>query len=495
MALGVDPQGNDGNQTNWGWANIKMYTARIYNKALTDGTGGTSNQIKQNIEGTKIGVSNTIPTTPKIQINDEGVTSEWISATQESTLHAVISVEEEATGVGIEKVEYVFSNTAETPESGWISFEASSFTEGNATAKEEVVKTLTQAEDAGKWYIHVRAKSPTGEIKNAKTVIGEVVADFNNPVIQFSSQGSSEIWKNDEQSLIVTVVDTESGLSELMYKWTGNGGGPIMGNEYAFFADGGVAFSSGDEIKIQDEGKWVLWIYAKDNTGNAAIDRTDYTFNVDKTKPEIAFTPDGIPIWIGSKEINIKATDIGGSDISKLTYKWASGTELNKSPIQGEEEAFFADGTTVNSSEVTITTPSVGGEYYLWVQAYDKAGNVISKKTTYSFQIDDEGPQISITPNGNNTWLNLQTATITVEDSKSGINSTTLRYRIIKGSTTPSSMTDKDFFSAANGGQQFTNGQSITIQGTAGNDWFLWVYAEDNAGNCKIGWSNAFYVQ
>lgn len=56
MAIGVDPDGKDGTKTNWGWANIKMYTARIYNKALTDGSEGTVNQIKQNIDGTKIGI-------------------------------------------------------------------------------------------------------------------------------------------------------------------------------------------------------------------------------------------------------------------------------------------------------------------------------------------------------------------------------------------------------------------------------------------------------
>ena len=49
MAFGVDPDGNDGTTTNWGWANIKMYTARIYNKPLIP------EQIEQNINTTKIG--------------------------------------------------------------------------------------------------------------------------------------------------------------------------------------------------------------------------------------------------------------------------------------------------------------------------------------------------------------------------------------------------------------------------------------------------------
>ena len=53
MALGVDPDGKDGRKTNWGWANIKMYTTRIYNRALKDGSEGITNEIKQNIEATK----------------------------------------------------------------------------------------------------------------------------------------------------------------------------------------------------------------------------------------------------------------------------------------------------------------------------------------------------------------------------------------------------------------------------------------------------------
>lgn len=88
-------------------------------------------------------------------------------------------------------------------------------------------------------------------------------------MIQFSSQGSSEIWKNDEQSLTVTVVDTESRLSELMYKWTGTAGGPIMGNEYAFLADGTTVSAS--EVLITTttvEGECYLWVLIYGKAGN-----------------------------------------------------------------------------------------------------------------------------------------------------------------------------------------------------------------------------------
>ena len=45
--------------------------------------------------------------------------------------------------MGIEDVEYVFSNRVETPKSGWIKLNETSVTSGKATAKEEVIKTLT----------------------------------------------------------------------------------------------------------------------------------------------------------------------------------------------------------------------------------------------------------------------------------------------------------------------------------------------------------------
>ena len=93
-------------------------------------------------------------------------------------------------------------------------------------------------------------------------------------------------------------------------------------------------------------------------------------------------------------------------------------------------------------------------------------------------------PTIIFSQNGNTTYASSHNTTITVNPGSADINYETLMYRIVKGSQTPLSATDKEFFSGIKGGIQLLNGQTVTIQGTAGNDYFLWVYAEDVAGNC-----------
>lgn len=109
-------------------------------------------------------------------------------------------------------------------------------------------------------------------------------------------------------------------------------------------------------------------------------------------------------------------------------------------------------------------------------------------------EIDVEAPQIAITPNGGSTASNYN-VTITVTDSKSAIDNSTLMYRITKPSTTPSDLNDKQFFSGINGGVQFSNGQTVQIQGTVGSQYVLWVYAEDINGNGVIAWSEVFTIK
>lgn len=86
-----------------------------------------------------------------------------------------------------------------------------------------------------------------------------------------------------------------------------------------------------------------------------------------------------------------------------------------------------------------------------------------------------EPPTIIFSQNGNTTYASSHNTTITVNPGSADINYATLMYRIVKGSQTPSSLTDKEFFSGIYGGTQFLNGQTVTIQGSTGNDYFLWV--------------------
>lgn len=96
----------------------------------------------------------------------------------------------------------------------------------------------------------------------------------------------------------------------------------------------------------------------------------------------------------------------------------------------------------------------------------------------------DESPVVTFSPNGNTTYLKEQKVTIHVTDDK-GIDATSLKYRWTQDTNKPAENTFTD---------TFTNGQTLTLKGKTGKNWYLWIYAKDNGGNTVITRSNPFYV-
>ncbi len=164
------------------------------------------------------------------------------------------------------------------------------------------------------------------------------------------------------------------------------------------------------------------------------------------------------------------------------------------------------DGT-YNSNASTSTTCKPTANCYASILLYDgcteanrtaayitTSGNITSvsipkgstgnRSYTSNFA-DETAPTVTFGTNGNTTYAKSQSTTVTVTDSGSGVNTSSLKYQWTQSTTAPAEST----FSTT-----FTSGKAITKNTGTGSNWYLWILAKDNAGNKTIKRSNAFYL-
>ena len=111
---------------------------------------------------------------------------------------------------------------------------------------------------------------------------------------------------------------------------------------------------------------------------------------------------------------------------------------------------------------------------------------VFGKFGKYLF--DNTIPEVTFGTNGNTTWELEHTTTVSLTDAPSGLNDSTFKYLWTQSATAPT----KAQFETEN--NTFANGDTITTpSGVSGNDWLLWIYAEDTLGNSQTVGSKSFY--
>lgn len=276
----------------------------------------------------------------------------------------------------------------------------------------------------------------------------EPIVDTGKPVIAFDK---ASYHTNKEQSgVMVTVTDAISGVdpNSLKYRWSTSSAIPA---ENVFTE----TFVNGDTLMQPGEGKYYLFILAKDRVGNTSIVRSGlYTF--DKTAPVITIT--------GTNPTTIK---------QNTTYKDSGATATDN--IDGTITSKIVTTSTVNTA--------VGGTYTVTYEVTDVAGNKTSAVRTVIVQ-EVEPPVITFTPNGNSGYVTSASVKVTVTDNV-GVDETSLKYVWTKSSSQPTASTINNAFQ--NGGMISTPTGSTAI-------YYLWVIAKDVNSNQKIQGSTAFYI-
>ncbi len=217
----------------------------------------------------------------------------------------------------------------------------------------------------------------------------------------------------------------------------------------------------------------------KDSADNQNIKNVLTTgIKVDNTVPTVTFGTNGNTTYKKSQSTTVTVADsLSGVNTSTLKYQW---TQSTTAPLENTFSTTFINGQAVTKSDGT------GNNWYLWILAKDNSGNSTIIKSN-AFYLDNTVPTVTFGTNGNPTNAKICSTTINVTDTSS---LTTLRGRWMQGTTALTQLSD---FTGA-GGWAFTNGSVSQQNPGATGDWYLWVYAEDSAGNYKIAHTNVFKI-
>jgi prepilin-type N-terminal cleavage/methylation domain-containing protein len=272
--------------------------------------------------------------------------------------------------------------------------------------------------------------------------------DVTAPTVVFGTNGNASWAQN--RSTTVTVTDSESNIdnANLKYQWTMSTTEPT---EVSFVE----TFTNGDTINSPTgvTGTYYLWILAKDASTNTAIVRTNL-FNLDNTAPEMTMLGDNpFNMFPGVfTDPGVSATDNIDGDITNLV------------------------------SVVSTVTPLVTGTYSVTYTSTDSSGNFSSLVRTVIVS-DSTPPTVAFGTNGHTTWAQSRSTTVTVSDSESGVNASSLEYQWTTSTVAP---TEVSFVTS------FTSGATITSPAGVSGTYYLWILAKDLATNTAIVRTNVF---
>lgn len=202
-------------------------------------------------------------------------------------------------------------------------------------------------------------------------------------------------------------------------------------------------------------------VYANDTIANSSA--RDVTFTIDSIAPELSVSGNPSDWQNTSAEINVSVTDM-----TIDTVKWDSGTY---------DASYFGTGGNVLNSPYTFSANSNG---LYTVYAIDSVGN--ENLTVFEIsKIDKEVPCVVFGTNGNTTYENSHSTTVSVTDFPSGIQG--LEYSWNQDNTEGSVVSWTEF-----------NIEDVLTKDSVNGDWYLHVKATDNAENINYSVSNVFKI-
>ena len=344
----------------------------------------------------------------------------------------------------------------------------------NTAGTKNLQFTVKSGAKTGIYYLYVASIADRATNGSDEKWFGPYYFDSSAPTPTFSPDKGDE-WKQ-QYEVDVTIPDDGSNLTEIKYEWT-NGKSepnfPSAGEDFNY--ESNPTITSPDGATGDD---YYLWIYVKDENGNETVTPAG-PFHIDNQGPNVTFGDGNYEEYEKSHTVTVNVADneVGTINNSSLKYKW---TQSNSKPSAGD----FSE--TFNNGEGIPTPNNQTGEYWLWIYAEDSIGNetIIGKGP---IRIDNTAPTATFKPNGSTIWKQAQSVTVNTADSDAKINESSLKYLWTNNATKPA----KEDFNSAN---TFSQGSPVVSQGGTGNNYHLWIYVEDNAGNYNIIGSEAYYL-
>ena len=200
----------------------------------------------------------------------------------------------------------------------------------------------------------------------------------NNTLIKYSNSGGEYAMPTEGKAKIGTTITVITGsdsiqINKIYYQWTDTTVTPTNWTS---------TIENGETVEKTDctIGEYYLWVKAIDNTGEEIVGRSE-RFKVREAKIIPNYNKE---ITKGPLEVNLEFDKI-------LTkgHNAGKGTTINDAKTSANE-------VTVENNQGSIMVEENG---YIYVEATDEMGNkvYITEKIT---NIDKEGPEIQIDPNG-----------------------------------------------------------------------------------------------
>jgi len=284
----------------------------------------------------------------------------------------------------------------------------------------------------GKWYIHVQAKDLAGNLSEVVTVAA--IIDKTAPVI-------------------AGLIDDPFPQKNKTWEWSAKDSDPQINYRYSISQDSHAVFTgvfspTRKAILSQSNGKWYLHVQAKDRAGNLS-ETVTVSAILDNIPPVInGLLDDSVPVkqkkWLWT---------INDSD-PQVKSRFTINQQASFKPVN--------DFKDIHTAEID----AADGKWYLHVQAIDRAGNLSSIVSVFTF-LDNTPPVIA----GLN---NHHIPSKTIHWNWEGLDTDTnivFRYDINQSPDHQFSIQD-----------QYTNSQSATISNKDGK-WYLHVQARDTAQN------------
>jgi len=364
---------------------------------------------------------NTFPTV-QFSPNGSGSTPMKSASTQ-------VAVEDTISGVDHDSLQYVWTQSASAPASGWNIFNAS--------------VPLTKADEDGQWYLHVRGKDRAGNWTTETS--NPFLIDQMPPVIDITMKTadnapySDNNWTN--QNVIVSAEVTDASVTAVTYS-TNSGT-----TWYPYTAP----------FQLQAEGVHPVTIKAVDSAGNE--NTAARTVKISKSGLELTPTmkkaADDSDYTSGewtNSDVHVTAkAEWGVSGLQALTYALNGAAEQNYS----------------NESLIPFTA---SGMHTIAFKLTDHAGNSLS--APLAVNIDKTAPTADWSENGREAWSRTARTVVTISDTGgSDIVDATLKYAWTTEATAPTS-----------GWIPFDNGAEL-IKADGDGDWYLHLEAQDRADN------------
>ena len=435
---------------------------------------------------------------PIIQIEENPTHQEW---KEEHKVQVDIVDEYSGLAAGAQ-LQYGWSISKNVEPNNWIDLIVEGYSEGDKLASFEI----TGKEVVGEQYLWIRPKElrdmslENGNIQSQDIVSNKAFCFANTAEGEIEiifEQNGNEKWEKSHKTVVTVLGGYDA--SSLKYQWSES----IDMPEASTFEN---KFTPNQEITLQDKtGKFYLWVFVKDSEGNEVIERSN-AFYIDNTGPEVVVTPSKDEALLSNVKINVTETESGLKESN--IYKYAVINNFTGDLITSwnyYNQSNKLDWKEYTPSEIFQIGENLNGEFYIIVRTIeDNLGNrniwsAVPEYTPivlgenfehvrafgpYNFK-NEKDLSITITPNGSTTWNKESEANIMLNTAKGWKE---LKYIWSKSENITSEM----LANLVN----IENGKNVSspVQAETGNDWKLWVYAEDNYGNILLEKSLDFYI-